>query len=125
MRIVIALIVLIGLAVAGASQAVTLYVIPPIGMLPEGGTAVIWRTGQLRFVDSPDAMCLRNMGGFSLLCRGSAIAAVNADGILFRLPYIDALYRYSLDGRDVIGTGATSPAIPSDSEVLRRLNQRH
>lgn len=78
---------------------VTFFVIQPIGALPEGKTLVILRMNKTKFIDSADAMCEREMGGVSLLCRGTMMAAVaNKGTILVRLPYSEVLYSISTDG---------------------------
>lgn len=74
----------------------TLFVIPPIGALPEGRTVVITRLNKTEFIDSPDAMCERIQGGVSLLCRGMVMGAVVEKAtILVRLPYSSWLYSIS------------------------------
>jgi hypothetical protein len=79
---------------------ITLFVIPPIGALPEGKTIVITRLNKTEFIDSPDAMCERIQGGVSLLCRGMAMGAVvNNSTILARLPYSSWLYSVSTGGK--------------------------
>lgn len=79
---------------------VTLFVIPPIGALPEGKTVVIIRLNKTEFIDSPDAMCERIQGGVSLLCRGMVMGAiVNKSTILVRLPYSSWLYSISTGGK--------------------------
>jgi hypothetical protein len=78
----------------------TIFVVQPIGALPNGATAVIWRTGKLNFIDSADGFCARESGGVSLLCRGAVLAAVAKNNqILLRLPYSEALYEVSTDGK--------------------------
>jgi len=79
---------------------ITLFVIPPIGALPEGRTIIITRLNNTKFIDSPDAMCDRIQGGVSLLCRGLAMGAVVNNGtILARLPYSAWLYSISTGGK--------------------------
>ncbi|BBQ26470.1 hypothetical protein JZM63_07720 [Aeromonas caviae] len=78
----------------------TLFVIPPIGAIPKGQTAIIIRLNKTEFIDSPDAMCERMQGGVSLLCRGMTIAAVGKNAtILGRLPYSSWLYSISTGGK--------------------------
>ena len=78
----------------------TIFVIPPIGMLPEGRTIVMLRLNKTEFIDGPDAMCARIQGGVSLLCRGTILSAVGgAKTELFRLPYSRTLYLVSTDGK--------------------------
>jgi hypothetical protein len=80
---------------------ITLFVIPPIGALPEGRTIVITRLNKTEFIDSPDAMCERIQGRVSLLCRGVVMGAVvdKATTILARLPYSSWLYSISTGGK--------------------------
>lgn len=79
---------------------ITLFVIPPIGAVPEGKTVVITRLNKTEFIDSPDAMCERIQGGVSLLCRGMVMGAVvNKATILARLPYSSWLYSISTGGK--------------------------
>lgn len=79
---------------------ITLFVVPPIGAVPEGRTVIILRLNKTKFIDSPDAMCDRMMDGVSLLCRGMAMAAVvEKTKIIARLPYSDWLYLISTDGK--------------------------
>ena len=80
---------------------ITFFVVQPIGALPEGKTVVILRMNKTNFIDSADAMCEREMGGVSLLCRGTMIAAVvNKGTILIRLPYSKILYNISTGGKE-------------------------
>lgn len=79
---------------------ISLFVVPPIGALPEGRTVIMLRLNKTNFVDSPDAMCDRMQGGVSLLCRGMIMAAVvEKTKIILRLPYSDWLYLISTDGK--------------------------
>ena len=82
-----------------AYTQVTLFVIEPIGAIPDGRTLVIWRTSKLKFIDSADGFCARELGGVSLLCRGMTLAAVAENNtVLARLPYSDTLYLISTGG---------------------------
>lgn len=87
-----------------ALTQITLFVVPPIGAVPEGRTVVLLRLGRndvgdfvrvkTRFIDSADGICEREMGGVSLLCRGMVMATVVGGGtILLRLPYSETLRR--------------------------------
>lgn len=83
-----------------ASTQVTLFVIQPIGAVPDGVTLLMWRGQGTNLIDSADALCERNSGGVTLLCRGMAIGAVaQSDTIIARLPYSDFLYQKSTSGR--------------------------
>jgi hypothetical protein len=82
-----------------AAQFVSIFVIQPIGALPEGQTVVITRLSKLQFVDSPDAVCSRLTNGVTLLCRGMVAARVAEEStILLRLPYSEWLYKISTGG---------------------------
>ena len=92
---------LVGVAAAiiFAATQLTLFVVQPIGAVPEGRTVVIWRLNTMKFVDSADAWCERQMGGVNLLCRGAVLAKVgNEDFIIARLPYSETLYLWSTGG---------------------------
>ncbi|HXG50929.1 MAG TPA: hypothetical protein VNN77_05905 [candidate division Zixibacteria bacterium] len=82
---------------------VTFFVIPPLGAPPKGKTLVVWRYAikdsgrlsgvKLRFVDSPDAACIRITGDVNLACRSMALATVaNNSTVLFSLPYFQFLH---------------------------------
>ena len=80
---------------------VTFFIIQPIGAIPEGKTLVILRMNKTDFIDSADAMCDREMGGVSLMCRVMMMGAVVDKGtILVRLPYSEFLYHISTDGKE-------------------------
>lgn len=96
---VISSIIAVALVVAICSQ-ITLFVVPPIGAVPEGRTVVISRLNKTEFIDSPDAMCERIQGYVSLLCRGMVLGTVlEKSTILLRLPYSEWLYSISTGGK--------------------------
>lgn len=79
---------------------VTIFVVPPIGAVPEGRTLIISRLNKTEFVDSADAMCERIQGGVSLMCRMFALGAVaDKSTIYLRLPYSGWLYLISTGGK--------------------------
>ena len=79
---------------------ITIFVIPPIGAVPEGKTIIISRLNKTNFIDSADAMCERMQGGVNLLCRGILLGAVlEKSTIYLRLPYSEQLYLISTDGK--------------------------
>ena len=79
---------------------VTVFVVQPIGTVPKGKTIVILRMNKTSFIDSADAMCARETGGVSLMCRGMMLGAIgNKATILLRLPYSEALYSMSTGGK--------------------------
>lgn len=91
---------LVAIALIIAAQFVTIFVIQPIGAIPEGRTIIVSRLTKLHFIDSPDAICEREMGGVSLLCRGIVAARVASEAtIIARLPYSSMLYGISTGGK--------------------------
>lgn len=69
------------------------FVIQPIGALPDGAVAVVYGMPGLNLIDSPDAFCMRKQGGVNLLCRAAIVGAVGKNTeILFKMPYSDFLY---------------------------------
>lgn len=96
---------LIGLVAAaiiaiGIYTQITIFVVPPIGAVPEGRTVIMLRLNKTNFIDSADAMCERIQGGVSLMCRALTMAAVvNNTKILARLPYSRSLYLISTGGK--------------------------
>lgn len=79
---------------------ITIFVIQPIGMLPEGKTLVITRLNKTQFIDSADGICEREQGGVNLLCRMGVMAGVVKNStIIMRLPYSSWLYSISTGGK--------------------------
>ena len=82
-----------------AYTQLTIFVIQPIGGVPEGRVLVLKKSDKLKFVDSADAYCERNQGYVNLLCRMGVLARVaDSSAILMRLPYSEALYLMSTGG---------------------------
>ena len=80
---------------------ITLFVIQPIGGIPNGKTLVILRLNKTKFIDSADAMCVRETGSLNLMCRGMMMSAViNKSKILMKLPYSKFLYEISTGGKE-------------------------
>lgn len=97
MRITLA--VLSVLAVVVIATQITLFVVQPIGAVPEGRTLVILRLNNGKFIDSADAMCARIQDGVNLLCRAMVLGAVAKNStILAQLPYSRTLYQVSTGG---------------------------
>lgn len=93
-------VVAIAAILLAASTQVTIFVIPPIGAVPEGRTLIISRMKNTQFIDSADAMCERIQGGVNLMCRGFALAAVAGNSKIYaRLPYSETLNSIANDGR--------------------------
>ena len=76
------------------------YTVQPIGALPDGATAVVWRASGEPFFNSPDATCLERVGEVSLLCRGVAMGDAPMDRIILRLPYQRWAYLQSTHGQE-------------------------
>ncbi len=51
--------ILVAVVVVVAYTQLTLFVVSPIGAVPEGKTVVILRLNKTNFIDSPDALCER------------------------------------------------------------------
>jgi hypothetical protein len=93
------------LAVLGVSAALFyffcgIYSVQPIGALPDGATAIVWRESGEPFFNSADALCLERMGGVSLLCRAMAMGQAPTDRIILRLPYQRWAYLRSTGGQE-------------------------
>jgi len=95
MRTIFIIISWIAVAVFAAYIAgVRIVVIQPLGVLPDGVTAIVMGVKNVNFIDSPDAICIRNEGGVSILCRAREGAAIAEHGtILLRLPYSEMLFK--------------------------------
>ena len=94
MKWLIAAVAVGAVAIGVWAGGIRIVVIQPIGALPQGVTAVVSGVRDVRLIDSPDAICAREHGGVSLLCRGATAAAIVRQGkILLRLPYSETLFR--------------------------------
>ncbi len=76
------------------------YTVQPIGALPEGATAIVWRNSGEPFFNSADALCLERTGGVSLMCRAMAMGQAPTDRIIIRLPYLHFAYTISTGGKE-------------------------
>ncbi|QSZ41360.1 hypothetical protein GJV85_04310 [Sulfurimonas aquatica] len=80
---------------------ITLFVIQPMGAIPKGKTLVIWKLNKTNFIDSADAMCVRETGSLNILCRGMMMSAViSKSSVLMKLPYSSSLYSISTGGKE-------------------------
>jgi hypothetical protein len=79
-----------------------LFVIQPIGMLPEGATVLYFRLGMnIPFISSADGIILKKNGAVSLFTRGLTMTTLSKpiiDRKIFSLPYFHSLYLYSTGG---------------------------
>lgn len=99
MRWTLAALVAVTMMVLAATQ-ITIFVLQPIGAVPEGATLILWRREGTRFIDSADAMCLRVQDGVSLLCRMMILGGIAKGGeAMVRLPYSETLYLLSTGGQ--------------------------
>lgn len=76
------------------------YSIQPIGAIPDGATAIVWRGEGEPFFNSADGQCLERVGSVSLMCRGVAMGQAPTDRIVMRLPYQRWAYLQSTGGRE-------------------------
>jgi len=75
----------------------TIFIINPIGALPEGKTLIILKLNKTQFIDSADGICLRELGYVNLLCRGMVLSTVlKKSKIIIKLPYNKYLYNLTL-----------------------------
>ena len=80
---------------------VTVFVVQPMGALPEGRTVVMSRLNTTKFIDSADAMCMRIQDGVNLLCRGMVLGRILENSTIYlRLPYSRTLYLISTGGAE-------------------------
>lgn len=78
-----------------------IFVIQPIGALPDGVTIVYHsRNYVMPFISSPDGLCLEYQGSVTLLCRLGGIGAAGElmDRKIIKLPYMRWLYLRSTGG---------------------------
>ena len=80
-----------------------IFVIQPIGAIPEGVTIIYWRSGlNLPFIASADGLLEKSGKGVSFLGRGIILAKL-AEPItkreIIRLPYSEILYLCSTNGK--------------------------
>ena len=79
------------------------FVIQPIGAIPDGTIIVYWRSGlNMPFIASADGLLENSGEGVSLLGRGLMLAKLSesiTEREVFRLPYLHTLYLWSTGGR--------------------------
>ena len=86
----------LALLVLVAGFNIRIFVVQPIGALPDGGAVVLHSRPNLQLVDSPDAICWRTQRSVTLFCRAAALGVIgDGETILFRLPYSPWLYALS------------------------------
>jgi hypothetical protein len=81
-----------------------IFVIQPIGAVPEGATIIYWRNElNLPFIASADGILVESGAGVSLLGRGLALATLGKpvlENEILRLPYSRTLYLWSTGGKE-------------------------
>ena len=79
------------------------FVIQPIGAIPDGVTIIYWRSGlDMPFIASADGLLEKSETGVSLMGRALMLAKLSEpirEREVFRLPYFQTLYLWSTDGR--------------------------
>ena len=99
MRLWLICLLITGAALLAASQLLTVFIIQPIGAVPEGRTLIISRMNSMNFIDSADAWCERQMGGVNLICRMGVLGRIGSEATIYaRLPYSATLYGISTGG---------------------------
>jgi hypothetical protein len=80
-----------------------IFVIQPIGAIPEGATIFYWRTGlEMPFIASADGLLEKSGAGVSLFGRGIILAKVAkpiTEREIFRIGYSEKLYLWSTGGK--------------------------
>jgi hypothetical protein len=98
-KIIVSLLVIIVLFASSIFLFTTIYVIQPIGALPEGITIIALKNSKFSLIESPDSICEKINGKVNLICRMSALNVITQSTILVRLPYSEYLYLKSTDGK--------------------------
>lgn len=79
-----------------------IFVVQPIGAVPEGATIIYFRLGlDLPFISSADGFLLKTTGSVSLLGRGVVLGKIGeliSDRKIISLPYNHFLYLISTGG---------------------------
>jgi len=102
-KILIALLISAIVIILGFRIFCGVFVIQPIGAIPEGTTIIYWRSGlNMPFIASADGILEESGVGVSLLGRGLTLAKL-AEPIkereLFRIKYSEKLYLKSTKGK--------------------------
>lgn len=102
--IILSLLIIVVIFAVIIYTQITIFVIQPIGAVPEGRTVVMLKFKDSRFetkfIDSADAICKRVQGNVNLICRGSVLGVIGENAtIILRLPYQKNLYEISTGGK--------------------------
>ena len=80
-----------------------IFVVQPIGAVPEGVTIVYWRyQTKMPFISSADGLLSEHMGGVSLLGRGVLLGTLSPhllENKIIGAPYSETLYLISTKGK--------------------------
>ena len=90
------LVVAIFLAACTASlviAGVKIIVIQPMPSYPDGAVLLLRVSAAFNFLDSPDAICERENGDATLMCRDAVLSVIERSAVIARLLYFDALYQ--------------------------------
>lgn len=103
-RVVLAILLLAATFAVAVTLFLGVFVIQPIGAVPDGATIVYWRHGlNLPFVASADGILEESGAGVSLLGRGvvlGKLAEPITDREMLRLPYSHTFYLWSTGGKE-------------------------
>lgn len=111
-RVILLLVLFLVVVGAFCYTQITIFVVQPIGAVPEGRTLIISRLSGTKFIDSADAICERTQGGVNLLCRGLVLGKVSQNATVYlQLPYSESLYLISTGGKKY---ESNAPQLESD-----------
>ena len=72
---------------------VKIVVVPPMPGYPDGAVLLVRASGAYNIVDSPDAVCERENGDATLMCRAAVVSVIARSAVLAQLPYWETLHR--------------------------------
>jgi hypothetical protein len=102
-------------------SALGVFVVQPIGALPDGATVLYFRLStNMPFISSVDGLLRDRAGGVSLLGRGLALAKAAAlleNRKIVSLPYIHALYLLTTGGTEYSSHSLLDTEAPSHADV--------
>jgi hypothetical protein len=97
-------IILSGITLLFGYLSMGLFVIQPMGAIPDGATIVYFRLGMnLPFISSADGLLLEKMGSVNLLGRAMMMAGLAKpvlDNKIVSMPYSRSLYLISTNGTE-------------------------
>lgn len=71
----------------------TIFVVPKIGAVPDGVTIIMWRTEEMKFIDSAESICFRKRETSKFCMLGVFVSVVNSEDeiIIMKLPHVQFL----------------------------------